>query len=962
MSQLLDQALRQQKQRNHTVKGILKFRQDFTMAHCDNNSEDASFEPNICSNRKIELQLPEKQSFKGDCLSPDPDQDEESRSMLNVETKQKVNLWVHGGLRIMFYITKFSKQMKTYSTEVKFKSLTNNIVSLISDAASDADILFFFSQHFQQIDFQIQFYKIEIILLNHLYCINQIKLSKWFINQIPVLDPDSLIKVIWDIFVLTQIIINIFYIPMKLGFDFEREDLLTGIFLESLPSWTFVMDIILTFFTAYYSQGQIHRDKQQILKHYANTTLFWDLMIVIPFILSSYSVPYTEYILLLRVTKVKSMIESIEEVTNPSNNVQTILELFKSIFLVLFVSHFCACLWNLIGEIEIDKGQNSWLNTKNIVEAEWSTKYIHAFYFSTITTLTIGYGDIVPQTDLERIYVIIMAMVICGLFGYTISSIGNILKQLTEKEQLFKQQMMHINNFLKKKQINKQLMLQVRKYFEYFLKMEQDYNEFGEKMMSNLDKKLKEQVAIDIYCDMLKKSRLIKQTLSLKSVQKLCSFVHEIKVPPEEIIAYQNEQANKLIFLQNGELSLICDQKLRETILTKIEKGKFVGEKEFITQARYEYTIRSVKFCQIAYINYEDFLRIIREDPLEEENYCMLRDQMLFTEEKQNYGEVCYICKWTHQFKKCPLVFVHFNQDRIRKKFMISEDMNRLKYDRDRTKSRFERNIIREHALALIVNDNIIAIDDLTDQYLDTLGFNMENGENEKLIKTIKSQKSSKSVLRGLTGFEQFDSDSDGSNISDIQLNKTKTPKSSKFNRLQSIEQKKVKFQEISEPEPKILRAQNSFRRKADNRHKTFQRLTQISNNRFTNSSLISQEQNFQSQSVSGQNSSMHKIKKNNTSSYSNIEIELPNKTQSKLEIINQLDDVILHKQNDYQNQRVDFELDRYFITTYYFINSNLDQVLQKLKRTKKNQRSDHIQSIIRKSKYKPSLYSPPSQ
>ena len=40
--------------------------------------------------------------------------------------------------------------------------------------------------------------------------------------------------------------------------------------------------------------------------------------------------------------------------------------------------------------------------------------------------------------------------------------------------------------------------------------MEQDYNELGEKMMINLDKKLKEKVAIDMYCDMLKKSRLIK--------------------------------------------------------------------------------------------------------------------------------------------------------------------------------------------------------------------------------------------------------------------------------------------------------------------------------------------------------------------------------------------------------------------------------------------------------------------
>ncbi|CAK92678.1 unnamed protein product (macronuclear) [Paramecium tetraurelia] len=944
MSQLLDSVLRQQRQRNQTVKGILKFRQDYGIPQSDNNSEDASFEPNFTSNRKIELQQPEKQSFKGDCLSPDPDDDDDSLAILQIETKQKVNLWVHGGLRIMFYITKFSKQMKTYSTEVKFKSLTNNILNLISDSASDADIL-----------------------LHKLNKVEQVMQSfKWFINQVPVLDPDSVIKVLWDIFVLTQIIINIFYIPMKLGFDFEREDLLTSIFLETLPSLTFVLDIVLTFFTAYYSQGQIHRDKQQILKHYVNTNFAWDLMIVIPFILSSYSVPYTEYILLLRVTKVKSMIESIEEVTNPSNNIQTLLELFKSIFLVSFVSHFCACLWNLIGENELESGLNSWLVAKDITEANWSTKYIHAFYFSTITTLTIGYGDIVPQTDLERIYVIIMAMVICGLFGYTISSIGNILKQFTEKEQQFKQQMMHINSFLKKKKINKQLMLQVRKYFEYYLKMEQQYNEFGEKMMSNLDKKLKEQVAIDMYCEMLKKSRLIRQTLSLKSVHKLCSYVHEIKVPPEEIVANQNEQANKLIFLQRGELS---DQKLRETTLTKIDKGKFVGEKEFITQARYEYTIRSVKFCQIAFVNYDDFLRIIREDSLEEENYCMLRDQMLFTEEKQNYGEVCYICKWTHQFKKCPLVFVHFNQDRIRKKFMITEDMDRLYHKRRSDKKNHERNIIREHALALIVNENMVAIDDLTDQYLNMLGFNMDDDEGERILKSIKTQKSSKSLIRGLTGLEQMDGESsENGEDPDGVLSQSKIQKSSRYIQLQSIEQKKVKFSDVSEPEPKNLRAQNSFKRKADNRQRTFKRLTQLSNNRFTNISIISSEQHYQNQSGSHQNSIVQRLRKNNnnSNSFTNFDQEMQYKTQSKLEIVasnvvNQLDEVLSHKQGENKQQRVDFELDRYFITTYYFTNSNLDKVLQKLKKPKKVSRSDHLQSIISKSKIKPSLYSPRS-
>lgn len=52
-----------------------------------------------------------------------------------------------------------------------------------------------------------------------------------------------------------------------------------------------------------------------------------------------------------------------------------------------------------------------------------------------------------------------MAMIICGVLGYTISNIGEILRQLNEKESQFKSQMMFVNNYLKRKQLNKQLQL-----------------------------------------------------------------------------------------------------------------------------------------------------------------------------------------------------------------------------------------------------------------------------------------------------------------------------------------------------------------------------------------------------------------------------------------------------------------------------------------------------------------------
>lgn len=61
-----------------------------------------------------------------------------------------------------------------------------------------------------------------------------------------------------------------------------------------------------------------------------------------------------------------------------------------------------------------------------MIDKPWTSRYITSIYWSSITTLTIGYGDIAPVTDAERLYVVVIAVLSSIVFGYTISSIGTI--------------------------------------------------------------------------------------------------------------------------------------------------------------------------------------------------------------------------------------------------------------------------------------------------------------------------------------------------------------------------------------------------------------------------------------------------------------------------------------------------------------------------------------------------------
>ena len=180
-------------------------------------------------------------------------------------------------------------------------------------------------------------------------------LSSIFSINLVVLLPDSFIKIFWDFVILSLLVINVFYIPLKISFDNTigvTNYLL--IFLEDLPSYAFLCDIFMNFNTAYYSKGKLNCKRSKIFKHYLRGNLIWDLLIVGPFLFSSiFNVRFLNIILLFRVSKIYKIVSSIEELFNLRHMQATLMGLVKLVVLIIYIAHIFGCLFYYMHVLQI---------------------------------------------------------------------------------------------------------------------------------------------------------------------------------------------------------------------------------------------------------------------------------------------------------------------------------------------------------------------------------------------------------------------------------------------------------------------------------------------------------------------------------------------------------------------------------------------------------------------------------
>ncbi|XP_017563266.1 potassium voltage-gated channel subfamily H member 1a isoform X2 [Pygocentrus nattereri] len=438
-------------------------------------------------------------------------------------------------------------------------------------------------------------------------------------------------KTTWDWVILILTFYTAIMVPYNVSFKTKQNNV-TWLVVDSIVDVIFLVDIVLNFHTTFVGPaGEVISDPKLIRMNYLKTWFVIDLLSCLPYdvinafenvdegISSLFS--SLKVVRLLRLGRVARKLDHYIEYG------AAVLVLLVCVFGL--AAHWLACIWYSIGDYEvIDEERNSvrkdsWLyllgetagtpyRFNSSGSGRWEggpnkdSVYITSLYFTMTSLTSIGFGNIAPTTDGEKIFAVAMMMIGSLLYATIFGNVTTIFQQMYANTNRYHEMLNSVRDFLKLYQVPKGLSERVMDYIASTWSMSRGID--TEKVLQICPKDMRADICVHLNRKVFKEHPAFRLA-SDGCLRALAMEFQTIHCAPGDLIYHAGESVDSLCFVVSGSLEVIQD----DEVVAILGKGDVFGDvfwKE-VTLAQSCANVRALTYCDLHVIKRDALLKVL---------------------------------------------------------------------------------------------------------------------------------------------------------------------------------------------------------------------------------------------------------------------------------------------------------------------------------------------------------------
>jgi len=379
-----------------------------------------------------------------------------------------------------------------------------------------------------------------------------------------------------------------FIIPLKLVIDFNSI-IITIIYFGA----TFILFIDFINNILEYQQQRTKPESAEVLEHkHSLFLLSVDFLGAVPFGIILFS-PYAGIIRLIKIIRIARYQSVWNKLAVRFGDYQK-LGFFA--FWILIVTHWMACGWLALHNFD---GIHD-----NV------TLYIKSLYWTVVTLTTVGYGDIVPSSNVETVYSMLVMILGVGVYGYVIGNIASILSTRDPAKMAFQKNMDGLKAFVKHRDLPMDLQNRIRNFYAYLWKKRLGYNESS--FLDNLPSGLKHEVELYLKRKIVNKIPLFKETGD-SFLNDIAMKLKPVIYTPGDMIIREGEEGHEMYLVVKGIVKVIKNKRPESPII--LHPGDFFGEIALLKNEPRNANVQAVTFTDLYMLERNVFESVLSQHP-----------------------------------------------------------------------------------------------------------------------------------------------------------------------------------------------------------------------------------------------------------------------------------------------------------------------------------------------------------